>query len=146
MMGWRDAGYQKLQQVDWCMRTFKRYHVWPSRGEGTQRAKSAVWMKVETYEQRTYQIYYYADSVLKERLYLEQIGELRRPRLWLPTDADQHPGFLYELTNERRILDMKSGYPQWKWDLPQGKPNDYGDCCKMLYGIWMEVGAKVSAG
>jgi len=142
-MGWRDAGDQKLQQVDWCLKTFDRYRIWPSRGEGSRRARSPVWMKIETYEQRTYQIYYYQDSALKERLYLEQIGEQRRPRLWFPTDLDRHPGFMFELCNERRVLKWVNGYPVWKWELPSGKPNDYGDCCKMLYGIWMEVGERV---
>ena len=145
-MGWRDAGDQKLQQVDWCLRTFGKYKIWPSRGEGARRARSPVWLKVETYQQRTYQIYYYQDSSLKERLYLEQIGEMRRPRLWLPSDLDRHPGWMYELCNERRVLKWVKGYPQWVWELPQGKPNDYGDCMKMLYGIWMEVGERLGAG
>lgn len=140
-MGWRDAGDQKLQQIDWCLKYFSQYKIWPSRGDGPGRG-SPVYLKNEEFKGRRYQIYYYRDEALKDWLYLDKISKLARPRLWLPTDIDEHTSFIYELTTERRGLVTTNGYPQWKWKDPTG-PNDYGDAMKMLYGIWFIVGDKV---
>lgn len=144
-LGWRDSGDKKTEQVRWCLDTFERYHVWPCRGLGSGDRGSPVWLKNEEMDGRNVELYYYRDKLLKDELYIDRIAERGEPRLWLPSDIDAHPGLMYEILSEKRVLKhSNNGFPYWDYELKPGASNDYGDCLKMLLGIWHVVGAKVT--
>lgn len=148
--GWRDVGdgTKWTASLDWCMLHRDRYRIWPARGEKPKRGP-VVWSGLVNHRGGKVEIYWFQDARLKEELYLDRLERLAEPRIWLPSDIQEHPEFLHELTTEKRVMKLDAyKNPRWEWEKTSGQPNDYGDCMKMLVGMWHVVGPalRVAAG
>jgi DNA-directed RNA polymerase subunit RPC12/RpoP len=145
--GWRDIGdgTKWTASLDWCLAHHDRFRIWPSRGEKPKRGP-VVWPGLVNHRGAKVEIYWYQDSRLKEELYLDKLERLAEPRVWLPSDINEHPEFLHELTTEKRVMKLDAyKNPRWEWEKTVGQPNDYGDCMKMLLGMWHVVGPGLRA-
>ena len=141
-VGLIDSGWATFEVYDFCL---ENEGVWyPSKGVSGVTSGQLVQMKTRDWRGSEILRYDYEDHGIKIEFYEGKIKKVREPRIWFPTNLNDHPQLMDELISERLISrEDANGYTKLVWEKTSGVPNDWGDMSKMILVMIAVLGEQV---